>query len=125
MNRVAGRCPLRTYEQSRRARQSPFRDLGPRPDEGLGAAAPRGQTGRTRHAVVRVAVRRVAAGCRRVRRPDSMGIYTSLYDTDPLPEPGEGGDGPEPQPADVSKRLVVNWATPQPLGTYTPGGPGG
>jgi hypothetical protein len=49
-----------------------------------------------------------------------MGMYISRYDWSPMPEPGnESADDADPKPVAQSKRLLVNWATPQPLHTYT------
>jgi hypothetical protein len=50
-----------------------------------------------------------------------MPRYKSLYDPNPLPDPGDGSRGAsEPTEAAPSKSLAVNWASPQPLHTVTP-----
>lgn len=55
-----------------------------------------------------------------------MPQYNSLYDTDPLPDPGSSSsDPPDPTPVDVAKQLSVQWSGPQPLHTVTPPPPSG
>jgi hypothetical protein len=50
-----------------------------------------------------------------------MPQYNSLYDLNPLPDPGSASSDPgEPAEAAVPKRLSVQWSGPQPLHTVTP-----
>ncbi|RKR89412.1 hypothetical protein BDK92_3758 [Micromonospora pisi] len=55
-----------------------------------------------------------------------MPRYRSIYDPNPLPDPGNGSpETAEPAQAALSKSLVVNWSAPQPLHTVTPSTGGG
>ncbi|MFJ6199226.1 hypothetical protein [Micromonospora sp. NPDC092111] len=52
-----------------------------------------------------------------------MPRYRSLYDPNPLPDPGSGSqDLSSPPDVAPSKSLRVNWSSPQPLHTVTAGG---